>query len=115
MHAGTEQCVGGRHFADLETEHAVDRLGPVEFVGVDIPVPSADAGEVLAAFEALDVAVLTNVLAFGEAVDDVAVLGQLPAQLALAADQHDDQNKHYRADGGAGPEQGHSGMAIMAS
>ncbi|MNZ38408.1 hypothetical protein D3C78_558840 [compost metagenome] len=91
MHAGAEQGVRGRHFADLEAEHAENRIRPIQPVGVDIPVPGADAGKVLAAFEALCVTILVDVPAFGQAVDDRAILRQSLLQRAPAPDQRDDQ------------------------
>lgn len=114
VHAGAEQGVGGGHFADLEPEHAVDRVRPVEPVGIDLPVPGADAGKVLAAFETLRVAFLVDMLSFAEVVDQCAAFAQLLAERALAPEQHDDQREYYQAKGSVGREQNHSGVAIMA-
>ncbi len=52
--AATEQLVARGDFADLEAEHAVDGLRPVQHVAIDRPVPGTDAGEVLTALEAFD-------------------------------------------------------------
>ncbi|MNZ65664.1 hypothetical protein D3C78_838620 [compost metagenome] len=64
-------------------------------VGVDIPIPGADASEILAALEALGVASLMDVPAFGQAVDDRAVLRQLLVLRAFAPDQRDDQGERH--------------------
>ncbi|MNF74929.1 hypothetical protein D3C84_569760 [compost metagenome] len=114
MHAGAKQGVGGRHFADLEAEHAVNRVRPVEPIGVDIPVPGADSGEILAAFEAFGVAVLMDVLSFGQVGDEHAIFVELLSQRTLATDQRDNQGKQQRANGCAGPDMNHAEVAVMA-
>lgn len=92
-----------------------NRVRPVELVSINLPVPGADAGEVLAAFEAFGVAFLVDALSLGEAVDQRTALGQLLLQRTIAPDQRDNQGNGQRADGSAGPDGIHSGIAIMVN
>ncbi|MNI39590.1 hypothetical protein D3C73_937770 [compost metagenome] len=113
MNATAEQGVGGHHFANPEPEHAEDRVGPVQPLSVDIPIPGADPREVLAALVAFYIAFFKAGLSLGQTGKPPLILRQLPAQRALAPDHRGDQERHRCAKSCADPDEIHVG-AIMA-
>ncbi|MNQ61548.1 hypothetical protein D3C85_758660 [compost metagenome] len=93
--------IAGHYLTHLEAKHAVDGIGPIEFFGVDIPVPSADAGEVLAALEAFDVVqlrgrgLLYHDGSHGQPFRHGAVVRRELTPAALTNDQNGDQDNNH--------------------